>query len=185
MRVAIVVGGGPTVWRDVAMATQLVLDTLSENPFVIAVNDAAAEFPGHLDAMATLHPEFFAKWRNERRQRGGNVDFEAWTHDTRPSRLAAEKMRLHPDRHGSSGLFALDVAIHLGFRHNILCGVPMDQGAHFRRREPWRDFASFRTAWIKAIPALRATTRSMSGWTAQQLGEPTAEWLLKPGDPAR
>ena len=168
------------------MATELVLNTLGDNPFVIAVNDAAAEFPGHLDAMATLHPEFFAKWRNERRQRRLNLDFQAWTHDTRPARSAVDGMRLHPDRHGSSGLFALDIAISLGHRHNILCGVPMDVGNHFRRNTPWRDMPAFRQAWVRAIPGLRPVTRSMSGWTAQQLGEPTAEWLLSgvAGDPA-
>lgn len=181
---ALVIGGGEAVWRDAAVARALVMDTLGVEPINVGVNDAAAEFPGHLHHFATLHPERFPQWLDERRQRRLNTDFQTWTHARRPPSLGAHFPRTLPERGGSSGLFAVDVALHLGLQHIILCGVPMDASKHFRRRAAWRDVDSFRTAWRRAIPSLRGRVRSMGGWTEQELGAPTAEWLkARAGDP--
>jgi len=65
----------------------------------------------------------------------------------------------------------------LGFERIILCGVPMDETPHFRRKEPWLDCYRYRKAWDKNAKRLRERTRSMGGWTWELLGEPTEEWL--------
>lgn len=79
---------------------------------------------------------------------------------------------------GSSGLFAVRVALELGFDRIVLCGVPMqkEQG-RLDGIVRWSGAEAFKKGWQQALPHLRDTTRSMSGWTKQLLGAPTAEWL--------
>ena len=51
------------------------------------------------------------------------------------------------------------------------------EGRHFFSAEPWRGFSGHRKGWMQALPFIKDRTRSMSGWTAEILARPTADWL--------
>lgn len=80
---------------------------------------------------------------------------------------------------GSSGHFALKVALQdLGFDKAVLCGIPMNaEGRHFFNPRPWKVAHAYQQAWVDTLPLIKDRVRSMSGWTAELLGKPDAEWL--------
>jgi hypothetical protein len=81
-------------------------------------------------------------------------------------------------RSGSSGLFACRVALSLGFDRLVLCGIPLDRDAgRIDGKQVWNGASSFKQGFLEAMPHLKDTARSMSGWTATHLGTPTPEWL--------
>lgn len=176
--VAVVLGGASCLFDDVAELRAL-LEPADHT--VIAVNDAGFRWPGRIDHWATLHPEELA-WRRARRERYEYAGrFTTWT---RTYPMGMEKFERLCDRtlgdpwnQGSSGFLGVGVAWTLGYRRIILCGVPMDGGGRLERMGGWVSHGTFRPAWKSAHPALRAALRSMSGWTREQFGVPTCEWL--------
>jgi hypothetical protein len=79
---------------------------------------------------------------------------------------------------GSSGLYAVKCLMDRGFERIVLAGVPMQaSGAHFFDAKNWDDVDAFTAAWREQLPRLQGKVKSMSGWTREILGAPTAEWL--------
>lgn len=84
---------------------------------------------------------------------------------------------------GSGGLWATKLALLMGYRKVILCGVPINGEPRFYDyggAEQHFDTTSCRHPWIEAIRLDQLPTkrvRSMSGWTKDRLGEPSIEWL--------
>jgi hypothetical protein len=88
----------------------------------------------------------------------------------------------------SSGMFAMEIAMVIGSKHIILCGIPFDNSGHYfdppvaeqnkttKFAEnhcnfgPWRKLA-------KRSPLIMERVRSMSGNTARLFGKPTKEWV--------
>lgn len=181
MRTALVLGGAACVWEDVDAALDL-----TEAQGTVACNDVGAAWPGDLDAWVTLHPEKMAAWSRQRADAGHkSCDRIISQHDPRPSRIFASVSATTDFRFmgqtasGSSGLFALKVAlIDLGFDRAILCGVPLVAAdKHFFDAKEWRGATAHRQGWKEALPEIAERARSMSGWTAQLLGQPTEDWL--------
>ena len=168
---AAVLGGARGVWAELAELETLI----GRKPdLIVGTNDAGVVYPGHLDAWATLHHERFAEWRQ---RRVGNQNYRAFIH----APFSGVEAEAIPDRWaGSSGLFAAQVALsHLGARGVVLCGVPLDADrAHFFNSYPWTDADVFRRGFEAALPVIRDTVRSMSGWTRDLLGVPDAQWLI-------
>jgi hypothetical protein len=181
LRIALVLGGAATLWDDIAAALDL-----GEFVGVVACNDAGATWPGDLDAWVSLHSSSFKLWTARRARaghppakrlvghaeaRGENRDGVSYTEFRFPGQ----------DKTGSSGLFALKVAlIDLGFDRAVLCGVPMTvEDRHFFDPAPWRGAMSHRKGWEQALPQIKDRARSMSGWTKEHLGAPTPEWLAQ------
>jgi hypothetical protein len=86
-----------------------------------------------------------------------------------------------PNGGGSSGLFAVLIALELGFDKLILCGMPVDgekritsDGEVEVGETPYQHY---RKGWILRQGILSEHVRSMSGWTRETFGAPTAEWL--------
>lgn len=75
---------------------------------------------------------------------------------------------------GSSALLGVMAGIKLGYNKIVLCGVPL-QGAN--PGHPGADYSMFQGRWTEIVSVLCNYVRSMSGWTRQLLGYPTAEWL--------
>lgn len=169
--IAAVLGGARGVWAELSDLEQM----LGRRPdLIVGTNDAGVIYPGRLDAWATLHHERFAEWR---RRRAGNQDYRAFIH----APLVGVEAEIAPDRWaGSSGLYAAQVALsHLGARGVVLCGVPLDgDRAHFFNGAPWIDADVFRRGFEAALPVIRDTVRSMSGWTRELLGGPDPQWLI-------
>jgi len=181
-KLALILGGAACVWDDLERAKQF-------GPFaaVIAVNDAGAEFSGHVDIWATLHPEKLADWTARRKANGHSPAgmYAAHEGNTQQGRQNSFPLDYVTDYRwpgmsgsGSSGLFAVKVAMEHGYDRIILCGVPMQAAqAHFFDSSPWGETDSFTQAWGIAKPFIEHSTRSMSGMTRDLLGEPTAAWL--------
>lgn len=144
---------------------------------VFAVNDAAAEYAGPLAAFVTLHPEKLPQWMAKRRSLCLPEPAEIVAHDTHPLVTRVADYRFPGmNASGSSGLFAVKVALEAGFDHVVLCGVPMDADrAHYFDPSQWSEVASFREAWEIALVHLQGRVTSMSGWTAMLLGKPTTQ----------
>lgn len=178
MRAALVLGGASGVWEDVGAALQL-----GEFHGVVACNDAAADWPGPLDAGVSYHPVKWPVWLRKRSLAGFEPPALVLGHEEAGRRLERVFSRVEskfPGQKecGSSGLFALKVAlVDLGFDRAVLCGVPMDARPHFFERPTWGDWKVHRQGWIEALPSIAARTRSMSGWTAAILGRPTEDWI--------
>jgi hypothetical protein len=167
---AAVLGGARGVWAELHTLEAM----LGRRPdLIVGTNDAGAIHPGRLDAWVTLHHERFAEWR---RRRVGNRDYRAFVHAPL-SGLEAEVVRERWS--GSSGLFAAQIALQeLGARRVVLCGCPLSpEAAHFFNSAPWTDADIFRRGFEAALPVIRDTVRSMSGWTRELLGAPDAQWL--------
>lgn len=167
---AAVLGGARGVWAELNELETMI----GRRPdLIVATNDAGVVYPGRLDGWATLHHEQFSEWR---RRRTGNQDYRAFIHAPFSS-VTAEVV---PERwSGSSGLYAAQVAWReMGARRVVLCGVPLSpESAHFFNSAPWTDADVFRRGFEAALPVIRDTVRSMSGWTRDLLGFPDPQWL--------
>jgi hypothetical protein len=155
------------------------LRTLAPVSAVYAVNDAAAEYPGDLAAFVTLHPEKLDAWLSIR-NRVDNLHktCEVIAHEAHPRVTRVVDYRWPGmNASGSSGLFAVKVALESQPLPVVLCGVPMDaMRAHYNNTLPWFEVDSFWNAWTVALPHIKDRVRSMSGATAQLLGMPTKEF---------
>lgn len=79
---------------------------------------------------------------------------------------------------GSSGLLCVAVAFELGCQRIVLAGVPMDKmQRHYDDSKPWGEARQYWPAWERRMLQMARRVRSMSGWTAEKLGEPSEEWL--------
>lgn len=171
--IALCLGGAPSVWSEYEAAKALVGD---RTHVVIAANDAGVEFPGRLDAWATLHPERFDRWRSARAERGLNEDYRALAYPR--DQMPADTQPWPQRWYGSSGLYVAQVALDaLGCTAAILCGVPMEaEAGHITGAASWPYVEKYRPGFEHA-KAEGAPIRSMAGWTADLMGKPDREWI--------
>lgn len=182
MTTALVLGGAATVWEDAKAALDLA-------PFdgVVSCNDITSVWPGPIDACVSLHASSWPRWISQRDRCGFPRPAHVLGHAGAASERIAdgfvtgfvEHRFPGQDRSGSSGLFALKVAlIDLGFDKAVLCGVPMTtEGRHYFDAAQWRGAQAHRKGWEQAMQHIMGRARSMSGWTAEHLGQPDAAWL--------
>ena len=171
---ALIIGGAEKVYEDIAAAKELF------NPdLYIAVNDMGM-YIEDLDHWATMHPEKLYAWLRFRRVRKSYKDPMLWTavhkkeHFNRTDLFPLNQVQ---SKGGGSGLLAAELAIHLGHK-GVLCGIPMSaEAGHIVRKQVWKDCGRYVRGWIIATPKIKDHIRSMSGWTQQQYGAPTKEWL--------
>lgn len=177
---ALVLGGAEGVWDDVASSEEQFGEQWWD--LVVAANDIGCHWPHRLDGWCTLHPEKMLKWRQARGQAGHPEGYSTYARKGKGRRGMDYSIR-HVYKSGSSGLFAVSVALHLGATHIILCGVPMTKAGYFAEstvHPKGKTFASVDSHWKKWLQYqddIRETTRSMSGRTRDLLGAPTQEWL--------
>lgn len=172
--VALVIGGGQHVYNETQLALGICA-TANKTPTIFVCNDQIALFEGPVDHAITLHPDKMFDWVNKRHSKGFPPLRRTWCH--RPYVGFTNYTR---DWQGSSGLFAVKIARELGFTHIILCGVPMTvEDKHVVRGVDWKAAYGFRRAWPARVPSLKLYVRSMSGWTREQFGLPTQQWLTE------
>lgn len=146
---------------------------------VVCVNDALRTCPAPALAFATLHPEKRRRFLDGVALEGVRLFAnERPAYDSTPWEIVPEKWG------GTSGLYAVQIALgELGFAGSIVAGVPIDHKAGTTyARHPQKQWASgnearYRRGWTKALPAIGARVRSMSGWTQEILGAPSRAWL--------
>jgi hypothetical protein len=172
-KVAIVVGGGLDWQNEVEKAKALCAEA-NLAPTFFVVNDHIASFPGDVVG-CTLHPDKLRNWLPQRVNSGLGELTDIWTH-TGAKHLATKYNQLK-DWGGSSGLFAYQVARERGFNKIIFCGVPMDASPNYFRKQNWTAVSAFTRSWQTHKTEIQKYGRSMSGWTAEQIGQATLEWL--------
>lgn len=165
--IAVVLGGASGAWDELVRAS-----AIAPVRHIFAVNDAAMHYPGRLDAFVTLHPEKLSGWLGARRTAGLPEPGTVIAHTAAPMVTEVVDYKWPEQQSsGSSGLFAAKVALERTDLSVVLCGVPMDASrAHFFNGQPWEEVNQFRAAWEQVKPRLMRV-RSMSGWTAELLGE--------------
>lgn len=180
---ALVVGCAECVDRDVEEAKKL-----CEFEMVVCVKMAGIVWPTKFDYWAGLHPEYLSDYQKQRRERGLPNGYatvappveELGTIPRQHSVDVRVPYRWHEKSiTGASGLYGAKVALDKGATRVVLAGVPMDGSNHFLRKKPWSEGKSetYRLGWDMALPYIRGKVKSMSGWTRQLLGAPTAEWI--------
>lgn len=176
---ALVIGGADCIWRDVA-ALEAMLGHEWDG-LVIAANDVGVHWPRRLDHLVSLHAEKLARWREERVKAGRTDRVETWGRSSYKSVDHA----FRPWPGGSSGMYAVTVALHLRCTRIVLCGVPMTKDPHFAESKVhpvgkrWTQADAHWRAWRKPenLGRMRGKVRSMSGRTRMLLGGPTPSWL--------
>ncbi len=177
---ALILGGASCLHDDLAKLEELVGGPWSG--IVCATNDAGYDYPHPIDHWVTQHPEHLPDWMEKRRLAGYDMDFTVWGgvwrtgRDDRKYTWVDQVLRI--TRVGSSGMHAVEVALHLGAERIVLCGVPMDFRPHFfNPRQPWNSPSAHWDAWTDAAPEWADRVRSFTGWTAELLGTPDEAWL--------
>lgn len=173
----LILGGALNVFEDVERALDLA-------PFdgVIAAKRVGVQWPGRLDAWASLHGDMFIKDIADRAAAGLPQAVRHFVYEDEP--LLHDLFERLPYRFegqtlsGSSGLFAVKVALALGYDRNVLCGMPLvREGGKIEKGPLWDGAQSFRTGFVQARRHIAPFVRSMSGWTKLELGAPDAAWL--------
>lgn len=173
--VAIILGSAASCLEELEAARAIAPDAP-----VVCVNDSFRICPVHPVAFATLHAE-----KSRRFLEGLNLSgVRRFAHEQR-SRAPHAFEIVKEKWGGTSGLFAVQIALcELGYHGVILAGVPLDHkfGTSYKMdkgRTRWAggSEARYQRNWRRALPFLRARVRSMSGWTLELLGGPSAEWI--------
>lgn len=171
IKLAIVVGGGNDPIEEAQQAA-LYAHKAGLEPTYFIVNDMIAHFP-HEAVAVTLHREKLEGWMQTRVREGLPLISQVWGH-----RKYDRITNVTEDWSGSSGLFAVKIARMLGFTRIILAGVPMTaDGNHFVRKVRWNAVQGFRRGWERHKDEIAPYVRSVSGWTAEQFGKPTEDFL--------
>jgi hypothetical protein len=175
-KLALCLGSAAGVYDDVR-ALELVTGRRADSfDMIVAVNDIAARWP-RITHMVSLHQEKLFRWQTDRRIAGLNDDYLTVALYFPTQRPLPRVDFKSGDWGGSSGLFAVKVALEFGATHAICCGIPMTRTAHFNKDKPWAEVDSYRDAWRRWFKHYAARTKSMSGYTRTLLGEPTDVWL--------
>jgi len=178
---ALVVGCADSVWDEVEAAQKLA----SFDAFYV-VKMAGIHWDQGYFHWVTLHPEYMARYRADRAKIGLPDSFEivapdineVGTHWQHPCDRRVSYRWPNMTSSGSSGLFAVKIALEDGHDRIVLAGVPMERGAnHFARGKAWTQRDCFTDAWTQMASKIRPSVRSLSGWTRQLLGAPDTEWL--------
>jgi hypothetical protein len=159
-------------WLVVGSAS-CVYDDLRFKPYTgptIAVNRAMLDLDIPVDIGCTLHHEITRELM---------LGYNGRLFCSRGTDYVTDVLPVKDEwRNGTSGLYAVQIALHFGAPGVILCGMPIDDSPHFHRetglargipelvamhRQPWIEYADF---------LRKAGVRSMSGWTRELLGSP-------------
>lgn len=183
--VCLILGSAQCLWRDVDAACEI-----GEFQGVVAAKRAGVLWPHEMDAWVTLHPDRLGASVAERAALGLPPVPRLFAHETAPEIPGIERTTYRFEgqkRSGSSGLFAAKVALEdLGYDRAVLCGIPLtSEEKRLDYQHLWPGASNFRQGFIEALPRINHRLRSMSGWTMQLLGQPTADWLNQSDERSR
>lgn len=172
----ILTGCAQNVWEDLTKAQKLAWDAdiMCVNLSIIGLHWKYHLGQTKIKHWATMHPEMFSvvEWF-----RPGII-----THSN--AQAPNVDVFWHLNQDGTSGLFAVKVALLLGYTKIIICGMPLDKSIRFfdcpgvEPAHPYDDRAilgGWREFFMDATA--RERVRSLSGASKQILGEPSDEWL--------
>lgn len=194
-RVAVVIGCAPCWPADLGALDAL----LGHDDYdACAVNGAGWHYLGRIAYWVSAHGLHLVEWLPLRAARGGNQDYRALGNFAPHQAAAPVERWQRPNRGGSSALLAVEAMLELGHPRVVLVGCPLEGD---RRRSYGEDggpgdtgrveggvcvpnpdvpagYAIYRSAAWGILQAERGDrVRSMSGWTSELFGVPTAAWL--------
>jgi len=175
----IVAGSGRKFYDEFYAATEL-----APLAHVLAVNFTACFIAAPLHHLASLHYQEVDAFRRARACLDFCYGYEPPVTHSNHAHDGVDRVWPEFDneegRQGTSSLFAVKVALALGYKRVILAGVPMDATGRFYdppiipERSRWKyDAAPLRKPWERMARELPpGTVTSMGGWTAQVFGRP-------------
>ncbi len=180
--IAIIAGTAASLFADLELAL-----AVAPEAELVAVNRAALDLPVIAHA-TSIHARMLEVVRLARSEFDCVADPHCETYETHAYWPGAQVDRVWAGpgwNQGSSGLFAVRVALALGYERVILAGVPLDDSPRYHdtplRPIDWpaggaSDRAAarekYRAAWRELEPELRGRVSSASGWTRELLGAP-------------
>lgn len=116
---------------------------------------------------------------------GSQIDYKVpWNPQRVSSNIIKDgwKYGITMDWHGgSSALEAVKMAIEMGYRKIVMCGVPLDKTGNsirgYGNSKTGDDYTRFLKAWEKRYDDIAPFVKSMSGQTMKLLGKPSRKWL--------
>jgi hypothetical protein len=166
-KILVIVGSAPCTIADLRAVKGIDADYLAVGL------DAADKWLGRYEYFASYEPFDIPRFFKRRRLLGGNMDIITYSHEPYYEDVVYVFRELTPPEpekmgySGSSALLAVKVGLRLGYRKIIVCGCPLDEGKYIK----------YQRGWLLCADMIRDTVRSMSGWTKELLGAPTAEWI--------
>jgi len=176
----IILGGGKTVWEDYFTARELM-----PKAEIMCVNDIGTQFKAEqIHHMVSLHLGFFPATKLLRREKSM---LEKYVNHCSIDGAGVDVVWRMQNVGGTGGLFATKIAMAMGSKHIIICGIPMDNTGHYFdppdavknhttkfsenhcNMKPWID--------MKKSGIAMDRVRSMGGHTAGIFGKPTKEWV--------
>jgi hypothetical protein len=175
----IILGCGRSVWDDYFKASAFFRRRHIEQEYeVMCVNDIVVHFKVEpVQHMVSIHSDlinpllYIGNKRNKRGvithsiTKGNGVDIVWGINDTS----------------GTSSCVAVKIALLLGYRKIVLCGVPMDNSGHYydpkdsnKNKSSMFEKSSFEP-WVKMVQ--NDKIKSISGRTKELFGEPTRGWV--------
>ena len=144
----------------------------------MAVNEAMIHYPERLDHGVSLHADQMYGLAFKQFFHGAHKGWPViQTHAHIPNHAVKYVWPLTRDG-GTTGLFAVLVALLMGYDRIILAGSPVDDSPAFYHPAPYPKDLSYgrqiiRDEWQRAIDGcFGGRVKSLSGWTREQLGEP-------------
>ena len=123
----LVVGGGHTVWSDLASCGGLL-----KTADVLCINDIAMHYPGAVQHMYSGHANQLGTWAQARKFRHCHRQVKEDSPPLLHSCGQTGGVITWPlPGHGTSSLCAIYVALGLGYDDIRACGVPLDDGGYY------------------------------------------------------
>jgi len=181
----LVMGTGRSLWDDLGIINH---DWIGGR---MAVNEAIEHYPHPVDHAVSLHPEYLGHWMHFR-QRAWQGSRPITMHSNKDHDLIAASLLYAPhddvrrlqvwDVRGvgayTSGLFAVLVALMLGYDRIVLAGMPVDGSGHYYDAPDAPDIEDYGSdhheqVWIEARDQVfEGRVTSLSGRTCDWLGSP-------------
>jgi hypothetical protein len=189
VKTLLVCGSGRTLFSDIAELGIGSDEDLAHHYDVMTVNEALLALP-KCQHFATFHDEKVLSWLLLRKYRRVNgviqPDFMGTvTHSVRASQ-GVKCVHLFDQSGGTSTLFGVQVALHIGYERVIVCGAPLDASGRFFE-PPWHAGHDYKqTDGWKPWEALHAAGEfegkvfAMSGAPRDLLGSPPLSWYAQP-----
>ena len=153
------------------------IDAAPDVSDVVAVNCAGILYREPIQIWACAHGTMLVDFMEERRALGYDMHFRALGNFTRNQQSGDVERYNRSNWGGSSALYATRIALEEGWDRVILCGVPLTGRESLGIYADQTGYQVYRVGWEKHLNEIKDYVRSMSGWTKELLGEPTAEWL--------
>lgn len=178
---ALVIATGRCAWEDIEA-----FDIPRRKPAIIAVNNMILDYHDRVHHACSLHAEEPPLWVRLRGQYGcdsNHVSTHAYRKSSDPQVMDCDYIWdiVGSALAGTSTLFAVAVALALGYSKVVVAGAPLDGTGHYYdppKRETRQFMGNCRQEWVNAHEYFfNGRVRSMSGFTMDLLGYPSQDWI--------